>query len=138
MAMEIVKSGGKDMDENLGIDIDALLYGSGPVPTPGIENDLAAMLDRQIARAIAQDKKMTTLLLVGDLSGPKCLPTHCEDMCPSFTLISMRMVGATKIAMFFVPVEGEMAELFEEIDGRRGLQAVAYDPQGRTKEAYLL
>ncbi len=138
MAMETVEAGGKDMNNNLGIDIDALLYGSGPVPTPGIENDLAAMLDRQIARAIAQDKGITTLLLVGNLSGPKCLPTRCESMCPSFQLISMRTVGATQIAMFFVPVEGEMAELFEEIDGRRGLQAVAYDPQGRTKEAYIL
>lgn len=126
--------GGQDMNEKLDLDIDGLLSGSAPVP----QEDLAGMLDRQIARAVAQETRITTLLLVGNLSGPRCLPTKCESMCPSFKLISMRKIGGSQIAMFSVPIESEMAELFEEIDGRRGLQAIAYDAQGRPKEAYIL
>ncbi|MFZ3481683.1 hypothetical protein [Sphingomonas sp. 3-13AW] len=129
---------GESMDKMLDLDIDALLFGSGPIPEAGINDDLPGLLDRQIAREVAQSTRVTTLLIMGKLAGPKCLPSHCDDLCPSFKLISMRKVGAVQIAMFSVPVESEMAVLFEKIDNRRDIQAIAYDAQGRAKEAYVL
>lgn len=131
---DIVLSG---MKETIDLDIDALL-GCVPIPDTGMETGLAGLLDRQIAREIAQQTRITTLLLIGHLSGPRCLPTRCEEMCPNFKLISMRKIGGSQIAMFSVPVEREMAELFEEIDGRRGIHAIAYDSNGRPKESYIL
>jgi hypothetical protein len=124
------------MGDGLEIDIDALLSESVPASYPPM--DTASLLDRQIAREVAQSTRTTTLLIMGRLSGPRCMPARCERMGASFKLISMRNVGGSQIAMFSVPVESEMAELFEEIDGRRGLHAVAYDSRGRTKEAYVL
>ncbi len=126
------------MNKKVDLDIDALLCASSPAPDAAFGTDLAGLLDRQIAKEIAQHTKRTTLLIMGSLHGSRCLPARCENMCPSFKLISMRKVGSSQIAMFSVPVESEMAELFEEIDGRRGIHAVAYDAQGRTKEAYVL
>lgn len=120
------------------LDIDALLGADGLVPESESRLDISGLLDRQIAREIAQQTRITTLLIMGSLSGPRCMPTRCENMCPSFKLISMRKIGGSQIAMFSVPVESEMAELFEEIDGRRGIHAIAYDAQGRPKESYIL
>jgi len=125
-----------DMND-IGLDIDALL-GSAPIADVGFDDGLLGLLDRRIARSVAEETRTTTLLIMGNLQGPRCLPVSCEDMCPSFKLISMRRIGASQIAMFSVPVEREMAELFEEIDGRRGIRAIAYDGHGRTKESYIL
>jgi hypothetical protein len=122
---------------DIGLDIDALL-GSVPIPEVGLDDGILGLLDRKIARNVAQETRTTTLLIMGNLSGPRCLPVRCEEMCPSFKLISMRRIGFSQIAMFSVPVEREMAELFEEIDGRRGIRAIAYDGNGRTKESYIL
>jgi len=122
---------------DIGIDIDALL-GGAPIAEVGPDDGLLGMLDRKIARSVAEETKTTTLLIMGNLQGPRCLPVSCEEMCPSFKLISMRRIGESQIAMFSVPVEREMAELFEEIDGRRGIRAIAYDGHGRTKESYIL
>lgn len=122
---------------DIGLDIDALLGGAS-VPEMGLDADFVDMLDRKIARSVAEETRTTTLLIMGKLSGPRCMPVSCEDMCPSFKLISMRRTGSSQIAMFSVPVEREMAELFEEIDGRRGIRAIAYDANGRPKESYIL
>jgi hypothetical protein len=124
------------MKEEVDIDIDALLSMTAPAPQRDL--DVAGAIDRQIAREIAKQTHSTTLLLMGRLTGPRCLPERCTSKCSSFKLISMRIVGKGQIAMFSVPQESEMAELFEEIDGRHGLHAIAFDPNGRTKEAYVL
>ena len=127
-----------DATNDTGIDIEALL-GAG-VAGPGIEykKTFSNEVDRQLAREMAQLTGHTTLILIGRLEEPSCLPADCEGLCPSFRLISMRKTDGNHIAMFSVLVEREMAELFEEIDGRHGLKATAYDSHGRTKEAYVL
>ena len=134
----IIRGDQENMDDDMEIDIDALLSESIPDQDPAYNLDIASILDRQIAREVAMTTRVTTLIIMGNLQEPRCLPAHCQGMGASFKLISMRKIGRSQIAMFSVPVEGEMAELFEEIDGLQGLHAVAFDSQGRTKEAYVL
>ncbi len=128
-------SGGGD---DPGIDIESLLSGSSGSDEGANSLEVLGLLDRQMAIEVARNTRVTTLVLIGNLVGPRCLPSRCEGMGGNFKLLSIRPAGRSSIAMFSVPVESEMAELFEEIDGRSGLHAIAYDAQGRPKEAYVL
>lgn len=94
--------------------------------------------DRQLARELARFTQQTILMISGKLEGEKCLPVNCEGLCPSFKLLSMRQISDRTYAMFSVPAEAEMADLFDRIDGRTGIRAMAFDRSGQTKDAYVI